>query len=215
MTDRFLAYAQLKAQSRGDRAAGTQEVRLTPFAEYNTIFQRPGEFLLIQAEEISDKLDKKPVHMGGINIVEPITAKGGKPIVEIIRNNLQAVEEQGKQLNRPVLAHLNHPNFGWGVTAEEVAQVVEERFFEVFNGHPTVNQLGDPKDPVGRPNIDRLWDIANTMRLTALKAAPLYGIANDDSHSYHVPGFNRATPGRGWTGSRSAELTPAALIAAM
>src|SRR5687768_12464492 len=39
------------ARFRGDRAAGTQEVRLTPFAEYRSHFDKPGEFLLIQSEE--------------------------------------------------------------------------------------------------------------------------------------------------------------------
>ncbi len=45
-----------------------------------------------------------------------------------------------------------------------------ERFFEVYNGHPGVNHLGDAK----RVGIERLWDIANTIRLGVLQAAPLY-----------------------------------------
>lgn len=52
------------------------------------------------------------------------------------------VREQGVRLGRPVLPHLNHPNFRWGVTAEEMASVIEERFFEVYNGHPDVHNLG-------------------------------------------------------------------------
>ena len=213
--DRFLADASLAAQSRGDRKSENQEIRLTPFAEYHALFEKPGSFLMIQAEEISDKLDKKPVHMGGINLAETIKAKGGKTIVDVISNNLRAVMEQGTKLNRPVLAHLNHPNFGWGVTAEELAQVVEEHFFEVYNGHPTVNQMGDPKNLAAKPSIDRLWDIANTMRLTALKGRPLFGLGNDDSHSYHVPGMSRATPGRGWTVVRAKELSIGSLLSAI
>ncbi|HYE19226.1 MAG TPA: hypothetical protein VEA69_12320 [Tepidisphaeraceae bacterium] len=214
-TDRYLKDAELKPQSRGDRKEGTQEIRLAPFDEYRPLFEKPGQFILIQAEEISDKFEKRPVHMGGINVAEPIKPAGGKSVPEIITANLRAVKEQGKRLNRPTLAHLNHPNFQWGVTAEELAQAVEERFFEVYNGHPTVNQLGDPNGPATRPSIDRLWDIANTMRLTSLKSAPLFGIGTDDSHSYHVPGMSRATPGRGWTVVRAKSLSTETVLAAL
>lgn len=208
--DRYLkAFAH--AKSRGDRAAGTQEIRLTPFAEYKPLIERPGQFLLIQSEEISDKLDKRPIHMNATNAAEPIKPQGGKTVVEIIRNNFQAVKEQGQRLNRPVLPHLNHPNFQWGVTAEELAEVVEERFFEVYNGHPSINHMGDHQ----HPTVERIWDIANSLRIKTFKAPPLYGLGTDDSHHYHVEGVNRSAPGRGWIRVRAEALTPEALIAAM
>ena len=59
--------------------------------------------------------------------------------------------------------------------------MVIERHFEVYNGHPGVGHLGDDH----RPSVERLWDIANTIRLVDLAAPPLFGIATDDSHSYH------------------------------
>ena len=34
--------------------------------------------------------------------------------------------------------HINHPNFGWAVTADELAAVENNRLFEIFNGHPQV-----------------------------------------------------------------------------
>ncbi len=59
--------------------------------------------------------------------------------------------------------------------------MVLERHFEVYNGHPIVGHLGDEH----RPGVERLWDIANTIRLVDLHAEPLFGIATDDSHNYH------------------------------
>ncbi|HEX8911989.1 MAG TPA: hypothetical protein VF796_06485, partial [Humisphaera sp.] len=59
------------------------------------------------------------------------------------------------------------------------------------------------------------WDIANTLRLTALNAAPLYGVGVDDAHNYHARGMTRAATGRGWVQVRAADLTPESLIAAM
>jgi len=108
-----------------------------------------------------------------------------------------------------MLPHLNHPNFQWGITYEDMAAVVSERFFEVYNGHPSINHLGDKE----HPSIEAMWDLANAIRLTVLEAPPLLGIGTDDSHEYH--GKPGARPGRGWTMVRSKFLTPEHLIRAM
>ena len=199
------------ARTRGDRAAGTQEIRLTPFAEYRSAIENPGRFLLIQSEEISDKFGQKPLHLNAANLAETIKPQGGSSVTDVIANNLRAVREQARRLNRPVLPHLNHPNFGFAVTADEMADVVEEPFFEIYNGHPAVEQEGD-KD---HPPVERMWDVANARRMTVHKAPPLMGLGTDDTHNYHVPGMTRATAGRGWVCVRAKELTVEAIIAAM
>jgi hypothetical protein len=209
--EKYLAEFPSLARTRGDRSAGTQEFRLTPLAEYRKLFERPGKFLLIQSEEISDKFGLKPIHMNAANLAETIKPRGGSSVTEVITNNLRAVREQGRRLRRPVLPHLNHPNFGWGVTAEEMADVVDELFFEIYNGHPAVNQEGD-KD---HPPVERMWDVANARRMTRFRAPPLMGLGTDDTHNYHVPGITRATAGRGWVCVRAKALTVEAIIAAM
>jgi hypothetical protein len=190
-------------------AEGAQEVRLKPFDEYRALIDQRGKFLLIQAEEISDKAEGVPVHMNASNLRDVIPPLGGATVRETIENNLRQVEEQAEKAGREILAHLNHPNFGWAVTAEDIAHAVTERFFEVYNGHPGVNQPGDEH----RPSIDRLWDIANTIRLAHLDAPPLYGVATDDSHHYHETGGSR--PFRGWQMVRATHLTPEHIIRAI
>jgi folate-binding protein YgfZ len=37
---------------------------------------------------------------------------------------------------------INHPNYGWAISADELLQLQRTRLFEVFNGHPLVNNLG-------------------------------------------------------------------------
>ena len=209
--DKYLKDFAALAKVRGDRSAGTQEIRLTPFAEYRPLLERSGEFLLIQSEEISDKFDKKPIHLNATNLAEVIKPQGGTSVSDVIVNNLRAVREQARRLNRPILPHLNHPNFGWGVTAEDIARATEDRFFEVYNGHPAINQTGDQD----HPSVERIWDLANTQRMTAHGGAPLMGLGTDDSHHYHVGGITRSTSGRGWVCVRAKELTAEALIAAM
>ena len=126
-----------------------------------------------------------------------------------MQNNLRAILEHEKAHGREVLPHLNHPNFGYAVTAEDLAAVVSERFYEVYNGHPGVNQLGNAT----HPSVEAIWDMVNAIRRTTLNVPPLMGIATDDSHEYH--GKPGSRPGRGWVMVRSRYLTPESLIRAM
>ena len=196
-------------EMRGDRSAGTLEVRLKPLDEFRHLVEQRGRFLMIPSEEISDKVGKLPVHLNAANLRDLIQPLGGKTVREAIENNLRAVEEQSKKIGRETLLHLNHPNFHWAVTAEDLAAVIRERFFEVYNGHTGVRNLGDAH----RAGTEEIWDVANTLRLAQLDAPPLYGVATDDSHDYDGRGPQK--PGRGWVMVRARHLTPESLIRAM
>ena len=186
---------------------GKLEIRLKKLDEIRSLFRE--DFLLIAAEEITSAFEGKPIHINASNVKERIAPQKGTDVRDVIRKTMRAVEAHKQQHNRPVLTHLNHPNFGWGVTAEDIAHVTEEHFFEVYNGHPSVNHQGDKT----RPSTEHLWDIANTTRIRDLDAHVLYGLGTDDSHNYH--NTSGSTPGRGWVMVRATELTPAALIAAI
>jgi hypothetical protein len=95
------------------------------------------------------------------------------------------------------------------VTAEDIAQATSENYFEVYNGHPSINQLGD----ANHPPIEAIWDIANTIRLGQLNAAPLMGVGTDDSHNYHSD--TGSISGRGWIMVRAKHLTPESLLRSM
>lgn len=185
------------------------QVRLKGLEEFRPLFEEPGKFLLVQSEEISDSFGKLPIHVNAANLRELIKPQGGKSLRETIANNLIAVELQSRQVGQPMLAHLNHPNFGYAVTAEDMAAVVEERFFEVYNGHGGVNHLGNAE----KAPVEKMWDIANTIRLAEMKGPPLFGLGTDDSHNYF--GQKGSSPGRGWVHVRAKELTPEALIDAL
>jgi hypothetical protein len=164
---------------------------------------------MIAGEEISDRFEGLPVHLNASNLQQVVEPVGGGSVREVIANNLRAVESQAGRAGQPILVHLNHPNFGWGVTAEDLAAVVAERFFEVYNGHPGVRHLGDAE----HPSVERLWDIANTIRVAQLESPPLFGLATDDSHTYH--GNQNVRPGRGWIMVQARHLTPESLILAI
>jgi hypothetical protein len=196
-------------ETQGEPDSPDFAVRLKPLDEFRALVEERGRFIMIQGEEISDRAEGKPVHINATNVKEVIEPLGGATVRETIDNNLRAVEDQAERLGREILPHLNHPNFGLAVTAEDLAAVLRERFFEVYNGHPGVKHLGDEH----HPSVERLWDIANTIRIAQLKAPPLMGVATDDSHNYH--GEKGSRPGRGWIMVRARYLTPEHILRAI
>jgi len=203
-------FGDVWVQTRADKD-GQTEVRLRPLEEYRARLEKPGEFLLVQAEEISAGFGKAPIHINAINLNEAIQPmKDLVSIRETMRTNLQAIAEQAVKTGRPIMAHINHPNFRWALTAEDLAHVIEDRFFEVYNGHPATYPEGDPAR--ADSSTERIWDIANTIRIAELKQPPLFGMSTDDSHHYHG---GTATPGRGWVMVRTTKLDSSALVEAM
>ncbi|MFM8272659.1 MAG: hypothetical protein ACKODX_10035, partial [Gemmata sp.] len=143
-----------------------------------------------------------------INLRDPIKPLDGKDAVETIRINLRQVAEQRTKTSRVMIGFLNHPNFGWGVRAEEMLLADELKFFEVFNGHPGVRNAGD----ADHASTERVWDITLALRLGKHKLPVVYGLATDDSHGYHEYGLGKVNPGRGWVMVRAPFLTADAAV---
>jgi hypothetical protein len=190
---------------------GKPQVRLKAMREYRTAVEEPGQFLMVSGEEVTHKFKEKPIHMGAINLRDPIKPVGADGVEEAIRVNMKLVAEQRKKSGWPGLTFLNHPNFGWGVRAEDMFAVEELGFFEVFNGHSGVRNYGDAT----HASCERIWDIVLAVRLGKLGLPVVYGVATDDSHGYHEFGLGKTNPGRGWVMVRAPYLTPDALVRGM
>ena len=52
---------------------------------------------MIPGEEISDKFENAPIHLGASNLRELIKPQGGKSISDTIQNNINAVIDQQKR----------------------------------------------------------------------------------------------------------------------
>lgn len=198
-------------ETRPGREAGSVEVRLKPFDEYRPLFDMAGKFLLVPSEEITHQAaDKRAIHMNATNLIELIKPRDGATVRDVMNGHLTAAEESATRTGREIMVHVNHPNYKWGVTAEDLAAVVREQFFEVWNGVDNDNDPGDAH----HPSTDEIWDVANTLRLAGMKAAPLYALATDDSHDYQG-NKTRSPSGRAWVMVRAYHLTPESLIRAM
>jgi hypothetical protein len=190
---------------------GKKEVRLKPLAEFRGLLEQAGKFLLVPAEEITHSFAKRPIHMNGINLRDKVTPIDGKDATETISVNLRQVADQRTKTGRFMIAFLNHPNFGWGVRAEEMMLVDGLKYFEVFNGHPGVKNYGDDT----HASTERVWDISLALRLGKHGLGVVYGMATDDSHVYHEWGLGKTNPGRGWVMVKASHLTPESLVKAI
>lgn len=187
---------------------GKLEVRLRRFDEVSEKLNQSGQFLLVQGEEVSDAFEKIPIHLNVSNIQHLINPRHGRDVFDTIQNNVRAALKQREETGQPMLVHLNHPNYGYAVTAEDLMRLQGEKYFEVYNGHPYVNNHGDSQ----HAGTEKMWDIVLAYRIAALDLPPMFGLAVDDSHAYQTQSPKQSNPGRGWVMVLASELTPRALI---
>ena len=190
---------------------GVAEMRLKTLEELRERFERPGGFLLIEGEEISDGSEGKPLHFNVFNPAEFIATQGGSNIAETVEQNLAAVNQQAEWLERNMLVHINHTNWHWALTPEQLAVMGGTHLFELYNGSTGCNNYGDST----HPGMDEVWDIANTIRLVQTDFGPLYGVANDDTHNYFEVTPAVSHPGRGWIMVRADTLSTDAILDAI
>jgi hypothetical protein len=173
---------------------------LTSVERLNASHGAEGKFLVVRGEEVTNRFGDKPLHVNGLNPDSFIKPPGGSSVSVMLQNMIDAVRDARG------VPSVNHPNFGWAITGDELAQVQRTRLFEVFNGHPTVNNLGGG----GVPGLEETWDrILSSGKL-------LYGIAVDDAHYFKRPEDKTVPrPGTGWVYVRTPRLEPRAIVDAL
>ena len=190
--------------------SGKTRVKLKTLEEYKPLFEEKGQFLILQSEEISDRFEDKPLHLNATNIGELIEPQGGSSVADVLQRNINALLKQRDGSGEPMIIHINHPNFHYAITVEDMIALQGEQFFEVFNGHPQVFNFGDSL----HMDTETMWDQINIAYLNNGKP-PLYGLATDDSHNYHTLGKQWSNSGRGWIYVQADTLSARSLITAM
>ncbi len=173
---------------------------LTDIAGLQSVFGAKEKFLLIPGEELTDKFEKKDIHINGLNPRELALPQRGESVAATIQNDVNAIRKVDG------VPHVNHPNFNWSITANDLKAIKNLRLFEIYNGHPTVNNLGGG----GQPGLEAMWDDILSSGMT------LYGIAVDDAHHFKTPwDKTKSTPGHGWVMVRAEKLGVTELLQAM
>lgn len=173
---------------------------LTSVDGLNAVLGAVDKFLVIPGEEVTSRSGDKPIHVNGLAIKDTVAPPSPGSPLEMLQRSVDAIRRVDG------VPHINHPNFGWAVTPDELGQLERTRLFEVFNGHPQVNGLGGG----GVPGLEEMWDrVLSSGRL-------MYGIAVDDAHYFKQPGNDALPgPGRGWVVVRSPRLQTPALLEAL
>ena len=173
---------------------------LTAVDGLNALHGADGKFIVIRGEEITDRFGGTPVHINGLEVERLVEPQGGASLVETVQRNVDAIRAARG------VPHINHPNFGWSLTADQLKQIRNNKLFEIYNGHPLVNNLGGG----GVPGLEEVWDAILSAGVL------LYGIAVDDAHHFKRPWDKTSSrPGQGWVTVRSDRLAPEAILAAM
>ncbi len=187
--------------------SGQTSVKLKTYEEYSHKLEEKGVFLVIKSEEITDKYEDKHIHMNATNIQKKIEPMGGASVAEVMQNNLDQVLKQREETGIPMIPHINHPNFYYSISLDDMISLNGERFFEVYNGHPMVRNMGDTT----HISTEEMWDLINISYLNNNKPL-MYGLATDDSHNYHNQGNSWSNAGRGWVMVQADTLSAVSLI---
>jgi hypothetical protein len=173
---------------------------VTPVDGLNAVHAMPERFLLIRGEEVTDQAAGKPVHLnmlGGQGVVAP---QGGGTVADALRRNVAAITAAGGVMS------INHPNFGWAMSASDLESGRGAHLLEIHNGHFMVNNTGGG----GLPGAEALWD---SMLGAGIR---VFAVASDDMHQMKQPWAKAAArPGQGWVVVRAPALTADAVLAAL
>jgi len=173
---------------------------LTNVDGLNALHGADDQFIVMKGEELTDRFNTKPIHINGFAPDSFIKTTGGTSVLDMAQRMIDAARGAG------AVPSVNHPNFGWAISADELLQLQRTRLFEVFNGHPLVNNVGGG----GVPGLEEMWD----RMLSSGKL--LYGIAVDDAHYFKRPEDKTAPrPGQGWVYVRAPRLESRALVDAL
>jgi hypothetical protein len=177
----------------------TDHNHLTDVAGLNALHAAKEKFLLFAGEEVTDRFEKKPIHLNAFNLDRLVEPQHGSSVAATVQNNVNEIR------NAKGIPSVNHPNFHWAITIQDLLAVKGLGLFEVYNGHPMVNNDGGG----GFPSLDEMWD--------ALLSAgqKLYGVAVDDAHYFKKFGKEFSNPGHGWIQVRAESLKHQDILAAI
>ncbi len=173
---------------------------LTSVDGLNALHGADEKFLVMRGEEVTDDFGGKPIHINGLDVKTLVPPQGGTSVVDTIQRNVDAIRKAAG------IPHINHPNFHWAMTPDELRQVQRTRLLEIFNGHPTVNNEGGGASP----SLEEVWDFLLS------NGKLIYGIAVDDAHTFKQPwARDAARPGQGWVYVSAEKLSSPAILDAL
>ena len=152
----------------------------------------------MKGEEVTDQFGTKPIHINGF-APERLHQADGRQLGARHGAEDGRCDSRGARGARASTTPISDGRF----RLMNCCRYERTRLFEIFNGHPTVNNFGGG----GVPGLEEVWD----RMLSSGKL--LYGIAVDDAHYFKRPDDRSAPrPGQGWVHVRAPRLESRALL---
>jgi hypothetical protein len=163
-------------------------------------FERKKRFVLISGEEVTMRGAGKQVHVNALCHQRTIGGRAFDTTRQALTWAVHEIRAQGG------VALVNHPNWDWALTADDLPAARGAALLEIASGHPYVHTLGD----ADHLSHEAIWDVAFG------RGEDFAGVAVDDTHSYgpHAP-ENAARPGRAWIQAFAPETTRSAICDAL
>src|SRR6058998_2505570 len=83
----------------------------------NALHGADEQFLVIKGEEVSDRLEDKPVHINGLDVSGKVDPQRGRTIVDVTQRNIDAIRKAGG------VPHVNHPNYEWAISGDDLQRL--------------------------------------------------------------------------------------------
>ncbi|MGE3269536.1 MAG: CehA/McbA family metallohydrolase [Chloroflexota bacterium] len=147
-----------------------------------------GSMPVWQGEEVT----MAAVHVNGLGVTAPIIPPWpGKSMfeAEVTEGHSERVRWAIEQIvAQGAVPHVNHPNYLYTLSIEDLLASGDFGMVEVANGHNVVHNEGDET----HPSTEVIWDALLS------SGRQVWGVASDDAHHFQNWGPEWANPGRGW-----------------
>src|SRR6187200_1712335 len=87
---------------------------LTNVDGLNAVHGASDQFLVIKGEEVTDRFGDKPIHINGLDVSRLVEPQHGSSVLDVVQRAVDAIRKADG------IPHVNHPNFGWAITADEL-----------------------------------------------------------------------------------------------
>ena len=126
----------------------------------NALHGADERFLVIRGEEVTSRAGDKPIHVNGLDVERRVEPATGSSVGEVLQRAVDGIRGASG------VPHINHPNFGWAITGQELQQVRNNQPLRDLQRPPAGQQRGRRRrsrtgrgvGPDPHERHDALWD---------------------------------------------------------
>src|SRR5678815_2717624 len=98
---------------------------LTSVDGLNALHGASERFLVVKGEEVTDKFADFSLHINGLDVAREVAPQGGTSVADVLQRDVNAIRKEGG------IPHINHPNYRWSITTDELRQIQNNKLFEI------------------------------------------------------------------------------------